>query len=62
MNPRNTRSAILDMAVKLFNQHGSQSVSTNRIAAEMGLSVGNLYYHYWAFRGFVRSEWGDLVD
>jgi len=46
MNARNTRSAILDMAVKLFNQHGSQSVSTNRIAAEMGISVGNLYYYF----------------
>jgi AcrR family transcriptional regulator len=46
MNARNTRSAILDMAVGLFNQHGSQSVSTNRIAAEMGISVGNLYYHF----------------
>ena len=46
MHARDTKSVILDTAVRLFNQHGSQSVSTNRIAAEISISVGNLYYHF----------------
>jgi AcrR family transcriptional regulator len=46
MHARDTKSVILDTAVRLFNQHDSQSVSTNRIAAEMSISVGNLYYHF----------------
>jgi AcrR family transcriptional regulator len=46
MHARYTKSVILDTAGRLFNQHGSQSISTNRIAAEMSISVGNLYYHF----------------
>lgn len=46
MHARDTKSVIIDTAVRLFNQHGSPSVSTNRIAAEMSISVGNLYYHF----------------
>jgi AcrR family transcriptional regulator len=46
MHARDTKSVILDTAIRLFNQHGSRSVSTNRIAAEMSISVGNLYYHF----------------
>ncbi len=41
-----TKQWILDTAIKLFNKHGSQAVSTKRLAAEMGISPGNLYYHF----------------
>ena len=37
---------ILEIARKLFNENNTQSVTTNHIAKAMGISPGNLHYHY----------------
>lgn len=42
----NTRDRILDSALTLFNEQGTAAVSTNHIAAAIGISPGNLYYHF----------------
>ncbi len=41
-----TKMRILDAAQDLFNERGVNAVTTNHIAAELGISPGNLYYHY----------------
>lgn len=41
-----TKDRIIDTAIELFNRHGAHSTTTNHIADAMGISPGNLYYHF----------------
>ncbi len=41
-----TRARIVEAALALFNADGSHAVSTRHIAAPLGISPGNLYYHF----------------
>jgi len=44
--PRQTRERILQTALELYNKFGEHTVAATSIAFEMGISPGNLYYHY----------------
>ncbi|MFF0454836.1 TetR/AcrR family transcriptional regulator [Nocardia africana] len=52
---RATRERILDAAAELFGQRGIAETSTNRIAAEAGVSVGTVY-RYFADREVIVDE------
>jgi AcrR family transcriptional regulator len=41
-----TKDRILDAALALFNERGTDTVTTNHIAEALKMSPGNLYYHY----------------
>ena len=41
-----TKEKILHTALRLFNEKGTENISTRHIAADMKISVGNLHYHY----------------
>ncbi|WP_269533336.1 TetR/AcrR family transcriptional regulator [Chitinimonas sp. BJYL2] len=41
-----TFDRIVQESLALFNQHGERPITTNHIAAHLGISPGNLYYHF----------------
>jgi len=42
----NTKQKILQASIRLFNENGMANVRLQQIAKEIGISVGNLAYHY----------------
>jgi len=53
--PRRTAERILEATLALFNRFGEPNVSTTLISAELGISPGNLYYHYPAKDELINS-------
>ena len=43
---QSTAHRIVEASIQLFNQHGIQDVPMLRIAAQVGISSGNLAYHF----------------
>lgn len=56
----NNKRRILDATVELMNQHGG-SVGTSQIADHLGISPGNLYYHF-RNREEILRELFDALD
>lgn len=43
---KKTKNRIIDFAILLFNKHGFGAISLHEIAQNMGISRGNLTYHF----------------
>ncbi len=56
-----TRRRILETAIQLFNGKGTKTVTTNHIAAALGISPGNLYYHFRSREDIIRAIL-DMMD
>ena len=56
-----TKGNIKLAALKLFNDKGVCSLTTNHISEEMGISPGNLYYHYKNKESIIREIHRDMI-
>lgn len=45
-NRNSTYNRIIDASLKLFNEQGERTISTNHISQHLSISPGNLYYHF----------------
>ncbi len=52
-----TKDKILFTSKELFNLYSANRITTNHIAAELGISPGNLYYHFKNKEEIVRHIW-----
>jgi AcrR family transcriptional regulator len=60
--PESTRDRVLAMSIRLFNERGTAAVTTNHVAAELGMSPGNLYYHYRNKEDLIRAAFDAMND
>lgn len=56
-----TKDEILKSALRLFNEMGVSQVSLRTIAADMGISLGNLTYHFKKREEIIEALYLELV-
>ncbi len=57
-----TKERIVQAGLELFNEFGVQAITTNHIAAHLGISPGNLYYHFRNKEDIISSIFADYMD
>lgn len=59
---KNTKLNILDTARSLFNQQGFSEVTIRMIAMELGISSGNLNYHFKTREDILEALYFEMVE
>lgn len=57
-----TKDRILSAALKLYNDHGIEPITVRHIAKELGMSHGNLCYHFPTTDHIIQALYLNLVD
>ena len=57
-----TKQKIITSSIKLFNLHGLANVRLQQIADDVGISVGNLAYHYYSKEAIVNEIYQQLSE
>lgn len=52
---KQTKNNIIQKAIDLFNEHGTAAVSLSSLAEALGISTGNLQYHYHSKEEIIRA-------
>ena len=60
--PRQTAERIVASAWGLFNRFGEPNVAATMVAADLGISPGNLYYHYPGKEDIVNHLFGQYLN
>lgn len=55
MKRETNKDRILNASIDLFNQSGTVAVTTNHIAKHLGISPGNLYFHFSGKEEIIRN-------
>lgn len=56
-----TKSIILKTALELYNTQGVHAITSRHIAAKMGISPGNLHYHFKQTDEIIKTLYGQLA-
>lgn len=62
MGSKETQALIISTALKLFNEHSSGAISTNRVAEACDISKGNLHYHFKTKKEIIQSIYKGIAD
>lgn len=57
-----TREKIIHASIELFNENGERNITTNHIASHLGISPGNLYYHFRNKEDIIFAIYNEYAD
>ncbi|GGA90799.1 TetR family transcriptional regulator [Neiella marina] len=57
-----TKERIIQASIELFNEFGERAITTNHIAAHLGISPGNLYYHFRNKEDIIHSVFEEYIS